>query len=96
MKSAAKRTSPPSSTRRLVEIHDIPLRRGTRIDGEMRAAGQALIGADIAEGVAVGERDAFRDLQLDPVGHAHPTVPPAGLCGGVVRATRVASAVGLD
>jgi hypothetical protein len=46
------------------------LRRGARIDGEMRPPGQAFVGADVAEGVVVGERDAFRDVQRDQVGNS--------------------------
>ena len=41
--------------RRLVEIDDIALRRRQRIDREKRAAGQAFIGAGVAEGLPVGE-----------------------------------------
>ena len=38
----------------------------------MRPPGQAFVGADVAEGVVVGERDAFRDVQRDQVGHSWP------------------------
>ena len=66
--------------RRLVEIHDVPLRRGARIDGEMRAARQPLIGADVAEGVAAGERNALGDPQFDPL-----VMPAPGSAAGTVR-----------
>ena len=47
--------------RRAVQIDDVGLRRGARIHGEVRPSRQPLVGADLAEGVAAGERDALGD-----------------------------------
>ena len=68
------------------------LGRGVRIDSEMRATRQPLVGADVAEAVAAGEGDTFRDPQLDPIGHVPPLLPP-GLCGWAARATSRSSTV---
>ena len=76
--------------RRMVEIDDARLGRGARIDGEMRAARQPLIGADVAEAMAVGEGNTFRDPQLDPIGHARPWFCRRVLCGWAARATSAA------
>ena len=67
--------------RRLVEIDHIRLRGRARVDGKMRAAGQSLISPDIAKGVAVGERNALRNPQFDPIGHAATPRLPTALCG---------------
>ena len=96
MKSAAKRTRPQSSTRRLSRSTTPYLRRGTRIDGEMRATRQPLIGTDVAEGMPAGEGNAFRGPQLDPIGHARPRFCRRDCAVGAGERQVQPSALGLD
>ena len=50
--------------RRLVEIHDLRVRAGLRIDGEVRTPDEAFVGTGVLERMAVRERLALGDPQL--------------------------------
>ncbi len=64
--------------RRLVQIHHVALCRCQRVQCEMRAAAQPLIGAHRAEYGAVGEGPMVGDFELDPVGHSRASPRAAG------------------
>ena len=50
--------------RRLVEVHNVRVHRCVRIDGEMHASDEAFIGTGFLEGMAVRERLAIGNPQL--------------------------------
>ena len=61
--------------RRVFEIHDVRVRAVVGVDGEVGASDEALVGAGVPEGMALRERLAPGNPQLDGLVHPPPLIP---------------------